>query len=361
MTTLNHDIKRNFISNNDEFKNSLPGQLFSSNPLGFIDVGARGGVHDLVDPIANITAVLGFEPDKEECQRLMSIPEVYTPWAKFILEPVAVADKIENATLHLLSANTNHSLLRPNPIYTKRYIMPKWEEVGEEPLKTNLIDNIVYAEQYRADHFGEFIKLDTQGTEYEVLNGSQKMLDDRTVAIVTEVAFCELYQGQKLFSDVECFLREAGFSFYGFSRSHSRSCRLLDKTTSTTAERLFYADAVFFKDPYSTPNLMAQFTDRKFSVLYTTALLLGYYDFAFEVAKKTFADTEQKLSGVKSLISSLAYLPPENTISELKELSSKVDRAPELANVIVGGFVDQRRKLCNYDDVLSISVLPKTL
>lgn len=354
-------MKRNCLSDLTEFKNSLPGQLFASQPLGFIDVGARGGAHDLVDPIANITAVLGFEPDKEECERLMSIPEVYTPWAEFALEPIAVSDKIESATLHLLSANTNHSLLRPNPIYTQRYIMPKWVEVGEEKLQTELMDNIVYANQYQAQSFGEFIKLDTQGTEYEVLRGSQKILNERTVALVTEVAFCELYQGQKLFSDVEALLREVGFSFYGFSRLHSRSCRLLDKTSHTTAERLFYADAVFFKDPYSTPALSNQFGDRQYAVLYTTALLLGYYDFAFEIAKKTFADTDEKLASVKKLISSLAYLSPENTISELKNLNQRVDQSPQLANVIVGGFVDQRRKLCNYDDVLSVSVLPKTL
>ena len=39
-----------------------PGARCAPTPLGFVDVGARGGVHPLVEPLARRTAVLGFEP-----------------------------------------------------------------------------------------------------------------------------------------------------------------------------------------------------------------------------------------------------------------------------------------------------------
>ncbi len=349
------------LSSHPLFVNSEPGEALSRMPLGFIDVGARGGAHDVVDPIADITAVLGFEPDVAECHRLMSIPAVYQPWAKFELVPVAVADKVDEATLHLLSANTNHSLLPPNSVFTQRYNMVKWLEIGKEKLNTDLMDNVVFSEKYINTYFGEFIKLDTQGTEYEVLKGSSRTLDERTVAIVTEVAFCELYQGQKLFSEVEMLLRSHGFSFYGFSKFHGRSCKLLDKNNQTTAERAFYADAVFFKDPLSRLPNSQNLSTRSIYALYTCALLLGYYDFALELASKYFAKEVSQLDNVKRLISEVSHLSPEQTISDLIKISEDVKAQPSQANIIVGGFVDRRRRLCNYDDVLNVSVLPKTL
>lgn len=352
---------RNSLSTNQLFTHSAPGLALAKSPLGFIDVGARGGAHDVVDPVADITAVLGFEPDLEECKRLMSIPEVYQPWSKFELVPVAVADKISEATLHLLSANTNHSLLPPNKTFTDRYNMVKWLEVGRESLKTDLMDNIVFSDQYKSTNYGEFIKLDTQGTEYEVLLGSDRTLTERSVAIVTEVAFCELYQGQKLFSEVEMLLRSHGFSFYGFSKFHGRSCKLLDKSQHSTHERAFYADAVFFKDPFSGLSNAKQLSDRQIYALYTCALLLGYYDFAMELASKSFANNESALADVKALVVSLSHLSPEATLSDLKKVAEDASVNPGLANVIVGGFVDKRRRFCNYDDVLNVSVLPKTL
>lgn len=351
----------NSLAYNPLFADSKPGKALAAQPLGFIDVGARGGAHDVVNPVARLTAVLGFEPDMKECKRLMSIPEVYEPWAAFHLEPIALADKVAEAELVMLSAETNHSLLPPNKEFTDRYNMVKWQEVGREKLQTDLMDNVLFTERLASQRFGEFIKLDTQGTEYEILLGSKRMLRERTVAVVTEVAFCELYKGQKLFSEVEMLLRSLGFSFYGFTRLHGRSCKLLDKSISVTAERAFYADAVFFKDPLPGASNRSELDDRGIFTLYTAALLLGYFDFALELASKTFASDEVSLQMTKKLIADISHYSPSNTHASLKELALNVERRPELANVLVGGFVDQRRRVCNYDDVLNISVAPKTL
>lgn len=351
----------NSLAQNPLFIESKPGQALLSHPFGFIDVGARGGAHDMVDPIAKLTAVLAFEPDQGECNRLLSIPEVYEPWASFNLVPIALADRRAQGELVMLSADTNHSLLPPNTEFTERYNMVKWQEVGREKLETELLDTVLYSDALKQQRFGEFIKLDTQGTEYEILLGAKRMLAERTVAIVTEVAFCELYKGQKLFSEVEMLLRQFGFSFYGFTKLHGRSCKLLDKSQHMTAERAFYADAVFFKDPLPGPSARKDLNERGIYALYTSAILLGYYDFALELASKTWATSKQEIDAVKRLISEFASYAPTDTHYAVKKLAQSVDEKPELANILVGGFVDQRRRACNYDDVLNVSVLPKTL
>ena len=351
----------NSLANNPLFLNSKAGQSLQALPLGFIDIGARGGVHDFVEPIAKLTAILAFECDVEECDRLMQNPEVYEPWAAFHIEPVALADIKSTAELVLLSAATNHSLLPPNTEFTQRYKMDKWTEIGRVPLETELLDTVLFERNPDVSHWGELIKLDTQGTEYEILQGADRTLTERTVAIVTEVAFCELYKGQKLFSEMELLLRKHGFSFYGFSKIHTRSCKTLDKHNHVTAERAFYADAIFFKDPLPGPSNRPELNDRGNYALFTSALLLGFYDYALELATQTFAKTGQEHDDMKELISQLAHRSPVNAINNIVELANGLNKDPERANILVGGFVDSRRRLCNYDDVLSISPLPKTL
>lgn len=351
----------NSLANNPLFSASEIGQSFQGSPLGFIDIGARGGAHEFVEPIAKLTAVLAFEPDEAECERLMQKVEVYEPWAAFKMEPIALSNTKSDAVLVLLSAPTNHSLLAPNTGFTQRYNMHKWQEVGREALQTETLDQILYSNRAESYRWGELIKLDTQGTEYEILQGATRTLEERTVAIVTEVAFCELYLGQKLFSEIELLLREHGFSFYGFTKIHHRSCKQLDKTNHITTERAFYADAVFFKDPLPGARNKKTLDHRGICALISSALLLGYYEFALELAETTWMHKPKELNNFKELIAQLSRQIPEATCQAVAELASQVNKDPALANVTVGNFIDRRRMICNYDDMLNINPLPKTL
>src|SRR5689334_2721363 len=118
----------NTLSSNPLFVKTSAENTFKTQPLGFLDIGARGGAHPLVEPCASITAVLGFEPDIDEYEALLKNPAIRQNWARFDLEPIALADKAADAVLHLLAAPTNHSLLPPNTDFTHRYTMPKWKE-----------------------------------------------------------------------------------------------------------------------------------------------------------------------------------------------------------------------------------------
>ena len=71
------------------FANSAPGRTLQTEALSFIDVGARGGVHRIVERLAGVTAVLAFEPDKEECERMNREMASGSPWAQYADEPAA--------------------------------------------------------------------------------------------------------------------------------------------------------------------------------------------------------------------------------------------------------------------------------
>ena len=94
------------------FVASEPAATLRSKPLGFIDVGTRGGVHELVEPLAGLTAVLAFEPDQEECRQLQAEVKANPLWASCAIEPVAIAAKDGQADFNVYTSSVNSSLGR---------------------------------------------------------------------------------------------------------------------------------------------------------------------------------------------------------------------------------------------------------
>ena len=70
-------------------------------------------------------------------------------------------------------------------------------------LKVNSLDNI---ENFKPD----FIKLDTQGSELEILKGSKKNLNE-CIGLEVEVEFQKMYENQNLFNEVFDFLKKKWF------------------------------------------------------------------------------------------------------------------------------------------------------
>lgn len=62
----------------------------------------------------------------------------------------------------------------------------------------------------------DFLSIDVQGAELEVLKGAVKTLAQDTVAIQLEIEFVEIYSGQPLFADILRHLEAAGFEFLRF-------------------------------------------------------------------------------------------------------------------------------------------------
>jgi FkbM family methyltransferase len=315
-------------------------------PIGFVDVGARGGVHPLIDPIAAAIAVMGFEPDVAECQRMRDDATLRRRYAKFEIEATALSDRAGTATLYEISASTNSSLRAPNPVFVQRYEMSKWGIVGRSTLETQALDEVLFARPTHESYWGEALKIDTQGTEFEILMGARRTLSERTLFLCVEVSFCELYEGQRLFSDVERLLREFGFAFYGFDRVYNRSRKRLDKACYWGRERQIQADAYFFRDPFDPVSPGRRLDERARLILATFAHLTGYHDFALELLEK--ADDGAAL---RAAIMAQAELPREKARDAVRQLAAAVEAHPKDSNVLVGKFVDERRVRNDFFDV----------
>lgn len=89
----------------------------------------------------------------------------------------------------------------------------------------------------------DFIKIDTQGSELDILKGGPNLLST-CLGVEVEVEFSEIYCGQPLFGDICSWLSAQGFQFYDFVVEYRYNRKKLDRTG-----QLVFADALFLRPP----------------------------------------------------------------------------------------------------------------
>ncbi len=90
------------------------------------------------------------------------------------------------------------------------------DESARTPVTIDTVDN--YCEVRRISKI-DILKSDTQGFELEVLKGSERMIERRSISfILMEMSFSDLYIGQSHADEIMRFLRERNYSLVAFYR-----------------------------------------------------------------------------------------------------------------------------------------------
>ncbi len=202
--------------------------------IRLVDVGARGGIDARWKPFHSILEVIAFEPDADECSRLNTFAWPYA--VKWIPAALGAADG-ERVTLHICKQPGCSSLLVPNDSLCRNFAYgPNMEVVRSVPLVLSRMDSVVGVQP-------DVIKVDTQGTEIDVLKGAGALLD-KTVAVELEVEFIPQYREQALFSDIDLFMRAQGFLLRGLRRSYWRNDA---RFTHPFGGQLIHGDALYIR------------------------------------------------------------------------------------------------------------------
>jgi FkbM family methyltransferase len=178
--------------------------------LVVVDVGCRWGFADFWQQLSPYIVLYGFDPDPVECERLRASykdPNVH-------LVPLALADRAGERILYLTREMACSSLYRPDPSLTGS--LPELacaSEVGTSKICVTTLDEWSAANGVSGI---DFIKLDTQGAELDVLRGGEHALDS-VRALEVEVEFNPIYLNQPLFGEVDKFLRDRGFVLWKLS------------------------------------------------------------------------------------------------------------------------------------------------
>ena len=236
-------------------------------PITVVDVGAQ--LLDSEDhayaPLerARASRKIAFEPIEEEAKKLAEAEPHTLVLPHFVGQGGA-------ETFGLARFSPTSSLLEPNTEFLRKFmaLSDMCERIDHFEVITTRLDDIEEIDKC------DFLKLDVQGGERDVLIGAEATLE-RTIVVQTEVEFAPVYKGQGLFADIDDFLRKRDFELIDLIKAGYGGYAALP--ARTTESRLLWADAVYFKSP---ERLAEQGGAQLLKAAFIAHVNYGYYDLA---------------------------------------------------------------------------------
>ncbi len=169
------------------------------------DVGARYGMHPSWRNYKAPLNYLMFEPDTVEAERLRGTLDAKL----FKVFETALDSHEGERTFYLLKHRGLSSFLKPDlTSECFRRLKPGQAEIEKEiKLRTRTLDVVAEENNLALD----FLKVDTEGTEQDVIIGASRQLDRNILGIRSSCNFQPCFIGQKLFSETHEYLLSKGF------------------------------------------------------------------------------------------------------------------------------------------------------
>jgi FkbM family methyltransferase len=198
-----------------------------------IDAGAHGGLSEHWRRFERWLDVDAFEPNSVECQRLNRGAPVNLKW-----HARGLARRTGSHKLYVLNRPTGSSLYPPNEPVISRYSDRSYWGLRETlDVDCTSLDDFLREGPHGSPHL---LKLDTQGSELDILQGMSDAHWPSVLGAEIEVEFAELYAGQPLFPDVHRFMLAKGFELFDL-RTH-RAYRAKDGTEEHFLRRFWNFD-----------------------------------------------------------------------------------------------------------------------
>ena len=213
--------------------------------ISVVDIGASnlGGYETQYDKLLKLgrVSVTGFEPAQDAFEELCKNNQDPNK----IFHQKFIGDG-EQRTFFETNWSLTGSLYPPNTALLEKFqnLAELVTPIAEHSVQTHRLDDIPGLERM------DFLKMDVQGAELDVLRNCPNLLSTCLVAQL-EVEFVELYEGQPLFADVDAFMRSQGFQFHKFDKSISgRVFKPLSISESSYAKlnQCLWSDAWYVRD-----------------------------------------------------------------------------------------------------------------
>ncbi|MBL8645178.1 MAG: FkbM family methyltransferase [Rhodospirillaceae bacterium] len=232
--------------------------LIAPSPIGLIDCGARG---DIPEPWASYARqhpgavkVLGFEAEAAEAARLNAQHAgqrhymAAAAWNTVGTHALYVTDPPQASSLFPPNENLSELFTRTG---TQMKSLPAGRTVQRVvDVPTTTIDAALVTHPMDAD----VLKIDTQGAEYEILEGARDTLTNALFAVIAETWTVEAYTGIKPAWDVMRLMADNGYAVMrqetaGLARWHfpdASTLAFVQHEQMISLELLFFRDARIF-------------------------------------------------------------------------------------------------------------------
>lgn len=180
-----------------------------------VDIGANRGQFSLLARYLFPSAeIISFEPLARPATIYSNI---FSDDPHVRLFQVAIGPNKAKVLIHISARDDSSSLLPISDLQVKTFAGTG--EVGIAPVEVSPLSSFLLAHDIGNS---SLLKIDVQGYEHQVLCGCESLLD-RFAYVYCECSFVELYSGQKLATDVSCWLAERGFVIKGVYNVHYNS------------------------------------------------------------------------------------------------------------------------------------------
>jgi FkbM family methyltransferase len=172
-----------------------------------IDVGAHTG--EFARMIQNVlpgASIICFEPLHEEFQRLQKLAHDGSVFKAFNF---ALGDRNGTIEINRSSYAQSSSILAMGELHQKAF--PASASQTTETVEIRRLDDVLHDVELKPEIA---IKIDVQGYEDKVIAGATATIA-KAKAIIIEVSFRELYEGQPLFDRIFALLSNMGFRYMG--------------------------------------------------------------------------------------------------------------------------------------------------
>jgi FkbM family methyltransferase len=254
------------------------GALLGRAGLKLIDVGARGEVRGPFAFLARHAELIAWEPDVDEAKRLKAQLSRQHDWRRVTVIPKAAGTEAGTATLHVTKKPGMSSLLPPNEEVVRRYSARRGFEL-EATVEVPVVSLDAAAEEYGFTD-ACLIKVDTQGTELDILRSGERLVRESLLGVYVETLFRPFYVGQSLFSDIDAYLRERGFVLMSLRRTQQRPHGY--RAEFYSRREVLWAHCLYLRDPSSVAAGTDLLRVQRFLAI---ALAYGYLDLVFEVLR----------------------------------------------------------------------------
>jgi FkbM family methyltransferase len=222
--------------------------VFRKQKFAVVDVGARFGGADYWNAFGDQLDLIGFEPDEDECRRLNALPGQRTH--RYF--PVALYGDRGRRTFYVAKSSGSSGFYKRDMAFWSRLSCKRNVEV-ERTVQLDAVDFDHFASANNIDHV-DFMKVDVEGAELDVLQGSTNFLSKGTVlGVATEITFVDSGP-QFAVPAIDSLLRGLGFRLFDlevsrFTRSSLTSPEEYDYVGAPSYRgQVIGADALYLRD-----------------------------------------------------------------------------------------------------------------
>lgn len=246
------------------------------------DVGARGGIQQpwsFFDPLIEVTS---FEPDETEYRQLTKKK------TKGRVFNYALYKKTQNISLNLTRQRGCSSIYEPNfDMLNNFHGSSDFEVEGTERVEAISLDELSRKEKISNI---DFIKIDVQGAELDVLKGGKKLLNEQILGIELEVEFQKLYKDQPLFADIDVFIRnELELDLQDLKKYYWKYPEGVNY--GSAKGKLIFGEALYFRTPDNVLKLCEkkpeQEAKEKLIMAIFMGIVYGYIDYPLTILSRS--------------------------------------------------------------------------